>query len=181
MKMGFENEIGAQAPLGFWDPLGLLEGQDQEFFDKLRYQEIKHGRIAMIAVLGHLTQQNVRFPGMLSTSENIAFADMPNGLAAIGKIPSAGLLQIALFIFILEVGYMKNVEGSFPGDFTNGINPFAKAWEKMTPEQQKKKRAIELNNGRAAQMGIWGLVTHELINGHPYVINDMLGMTYNFN
>ncbi len=60
MKMGFENEIGAQAPLGFWDPLGLLEGQDQEFFDKLRYQEIKHGRIAMIAVLGHITQQNVR-------------------------------------------------------------------------------------------------------------------------
>eukprot|EP00903_Cladosiphon_okamuranus_P018090 g16648.t1 len=181
MKMGFENEIGAQAPLGFWDPLGLLEGQDQEFFDKLRYQEIKHGRIAMIAVLGHITQQNVRFPGMLSTSENIAFADMPNGLAAIGKIPPAGLLQIALFIFVLEVGYMKNSEGSFPGDFTNGINPFSKAWEKMSPEQQAKKRAIELNNGRAAQMGIWGLVTHEMINGHPYVINDLLGMTYTFN
>ncbi len=118
---------------------------------------------------------------MLSTSENIAFADMPNGLAAIGKIPSAGLIQIALFIFALEVGYMKNTEGSYPGDFTNGINPFAKAWEKMTPEQQNKKRAIELNNGRAAQMGIWGLVTHEIINGHPYVVNDLLGMSYTFN
>ena len=25
LKMGFENEIGAQPPLGFWDPLGLLK------------------------------------------------------------------------------------------------------------------------------------------------------------
>lgn len=179
--MGFENEIGVQAPLGFWDPLGILEGQDQEFFDNWRYMEVKHGRVAMLAVLGHITQQNVRFPGLLSSSENLAFSDMPNGLAAIGKIPPNGLAQIFLFIFVLEVAYMKNTEGSFPGDMTNGINPFAKAWEKMTPEQQNKKRAIELNNGRAAQMGIWGLVTHEMINGHPYVINDLLGMSYSFN
>jgi hypothetical protein len=25
LKMGFESEIGAQAPLGFFDPLGLLK------------------------------------------------------------------------------------------------------------------------------------------------------------
>lgn len=24
MKMSFESEIGAQAPIGYWDPLGLL-------------------------------------------------------------------------------------------------------------------------------------------------------------
>ena len=24
MKMSFETEIGAQAPIGYWDPLGLL-------------------------------------------------------------------------------------------------------------------------------------------------------------
>lgn len=28
---------------------------------------------------------------------------------------------------------------------------------------KKKKRAIELNNGRAAQMGILGLMTHEFL------------------
>lgn len=37
----FENEIGSQPPLGFWDPLGLLEDADQERFDRLRYVEIK--------------------------------------------------------------------------------------------------------------------------------------------
>ena len=40
----FENELGAQAPLGFFDPLGLVADGDQAKFDRLRYVEIKHGR-----------------------------------------------------------------------------------------------------------------------------------------
>ena len=42
----FENELGAQAPLGFFDPLGLVADGDQEKFDRLRYVEIKHGRVS---------------------------------------------------------------------------------------------------------------------------------------
>lgn len=60
MKMSFENELGAQAPLGFWDPLYWLEDADQERFDRLRYVEIKHGRICMLAVLGHITQVRLK-------------------------------------------------------------------------------------------------------------------------
>jgi Chlorophyll A-B binding protein len=40
----FENELGAQQPLGFWDPLGLVANGDQAKFDRLRFVEIKHGR-----------------------------------------------------------------------------------------------------------------------------------------
>ena len=36
IKMDFSSEIGAQAPLGFWDPLGLLANADQARFDRLR-------------------------------------------------------------------------------------------------------------------------------------------------
>jgi len=43
----YENELGAQKPLGFWDPLGMVDGVDQARFDRLRFVEIKHGRIAM--------------------------------------------------------------------------------------------------------------------------------------
>lgn len=86
MKMSFENELGVQPPLGFWDPLYWLENADQERFERLRYVEIKHGRISMLAVLGHIVQENVRLPGMLSISNDISFADMPNGLGAIGKV-----------------------------------------------------------------------------------------------
>lgn len=54
LSMSFDSEIGAQPPLGFWDPLGLLNNADQARFDRLRTVENKHGRISMLAVLGHL-------------------------------------------------------------------------------------------------------------------------------
>ena len=53
-KMNYENEIGAQPPLGFWDPLGLLKNANQGRFDRLRYVETKHGRICMLAIVGHM-------------------------------------------------------------------------------------------------------------------------------
>ena len=56
-----------QPPLGFWDPLGLLKDADQERFDRLRYVETKHGRIAMLAILGHLvTSSGYRLPGEIA-------------------------------------------------------------------------------------------------------------------
>ena len=44
----FSKELGAQAPLGLFDPLGLLKGGNlsQERFETLQYVELKHGRIA---------------------------------------------------------------------------------------------------------------------------------------
>ena len=44
------NELGAQAPLGFFDPLGACADGDKENFDRLRWVELKHGRISMLAV-----------------------------------------------------------------------------------------------------------------------------------
>ena len=41
----------------------------------------------------------------------------------------------------------------------NGFIDFG--WDKFTPEQKLKKRTIELNQGRAAMMGILGLMVHE--------------------
>lgn len=37
----FANEIGAQVPLGYWDPLGICADGNRENFDRLRYVEIK--------------------------------------------------------------------------------------------------------------------------------------------
>ncbi|CAM9326375.1 unnamed protein product [Discosporangium mesarthrocarpum] len=181
MKMSFESEIGAQPPLGFFDPLGLLADADQERFERLRYVEIKHGRISMLAVVGHMVAQNTRLPGMLSNSANLSFADMPNGVAALSKIPPLGLAQIVAFIGFLELAVMKNVEGSFPGDMTIGGNPFASSWDAFSEETKESKRAIELNNGRAAQMGILAMMVHEELSNQPYIINDLVGASYTFN
>lgn len=48
-------------------------------------------------------------------------------------------------------------------------------------EKQRSKKAIELNNGRAAQMGILALMVHENINNNPYIINSILGSPVPFN
>ena len=37
VKMSFEDALGAQPPIGFWDPLNLLKDADQDRFDRLRY------------------------------------------------------------------------------------------------------------------------------------------------
>jgi hypothetical protein len=44
LKMGFEDALGAQAPLGFWDPLNLLKDADEERFERLRkvFDSVKH-------------------------------------------------------------------------------------------------------------------------------------------
>jgi outer membrane biosynthesis protein TonB len=49
-KSPFAKEIGVQAPLHFFDPMEFLDGADQNRFDVIRGIELKHGRIAMLAV-----------------------------------------------------------------------------------------------------------------------------------
>ena len=47
MSFDVKKQIGAQAPLGFFDPLGLLKDADEETFNLYRSIETKHGRVAM--------------------------------------------------------------------------------------------------------------------------------------
>ena len=55
---------GTTVGLGVSEPLGVLNDADQERFDRLRYVEIKHGRICQLGVLGWLTTSaGVRLPG----------------------------------------------------------------------------------------------------------------------
>ena len=51
----FENELGVQAPVGFWDPVGFTSDGDVAAFKRRRSVELKHGRISMMATMGALT------------------------------------------------------------------------------------------------------------------------------
>mmetsp|Transcript_154 Transcript_154/g.240 ORF Transcript_154/g.240 Transcript_154/m.240 type:complete len:208 (+) Transcript_154:1491-2114(+) len=168
----FENELGAQEPLGFYDPLNFLEDADEERFERLRYVELKHGRISQLAFLGQIvTRAGIHLPGSIDTDGD-TFDSYPDGAAALfgpDAIPTAGLIQIVGFIGFLELFVMKDVTGEaeFAGDFRNGALDFG--WDTFGPETQLKKRAIELNNGRAAMMGILGLMMHEQLEGNPVI------------
>ena len=175
----FESELGAQAPLGFFDPLGMLDDADQDRFDRLRYVEIKHGRIAQLAFLGQIVTRNgIHLAGDIDYSGD-AFDSFPNGWAAINgpdAIPGEGLGQIIAFIGALELGVMKDSAngaeaGEFVGDFRNGALDFG--WDTFDEETKLSKRAIELNNGRAAMMGILGLMVHEQLGGTLPVVGEM--------
>merc|ERR1712117_292526 len=93
----FETELGVQAPFGFWDPLGFCADGDAESFKRRRATEIKHGRVSMIACLGYITPEYFKFPGYLSPSSGLQFADVPNGLAALSKVPGASWVQMIAF------------------------------------------------------------------------------------
>mmetsp|Transcript_50188 Transcript_50188/g.141101 ORF Transcript_50188/g.141101 Transcript_50188/m.141101 type:complete len:198 (+) Transcript_50188:122-715(+) len=167
----FEGELGAQPPLGFFDPLGLVADGNESNFDRLRYVEIKHGRIAMLAVVGYLiTEAGIRLPGNIAI-DGTKFADIPSGFAAVSAVPGAGLLQLFAFIGFLEIFVMKDITGGeFVGDFRNGFIDYG--WDSFDEETKFSKRAIELNQGRAAMMGILALMVHEklgvsLIPGSP--------------
>jgi hypothetical protein len=173
----FEGELGAQPPIGFFDPLGLLDSADQERFDRLRYVEVKHGRIAQLAFLGNIiTRAGAHFGGDIDYSGH-SFDSFPNGWAAIygpDAIPVKGALQIFSFIGLLEIAVMKDMAGfgnEFPGDLRNGT--FKSGWNKFDEETKLKKRAIELNNGRAAMMGILGLMMHEQLGGVIPIVGQM--------
>jgi hypothetical protein len=155
-----KDELGAQPPLGFFDPLGLVADGDQEKFDRLRYVEIKHGRISMLAVVGYLVQEaGIRLPGNIDYS-GLKFEDVPNGFAAFTTIQGAGIAQLVAFVGFLELFVMKDITGGeFVGDFRN--DAFDLGWDSFDEETKLSKRAIELNQGRAAMMGILALMVHE--------------------
>uniref|UniRef100_A0A7S3VB72 Uncharacterized protein n=1 Tax=Chaetoceros debilis TaxID=122233 RepID=A0A7S3VB72_9STRA len=68
----FEGEVGVQAPLGLFDPLGLLDDADQDRFDRLRYVEVKHGRIAQLAFLGNIiTRAGIHLPGNIDSAGTV--------------------------------------------------------------------------------------------------------------
>ena len=117
----------------------------------------------MLAVVGYLTTAaGIRFPGA---------EDIPDGLASFPALLGTSdgnqvLTQMGAFFFVAEIvnreaTWLPDVKAEFPGDYRNGALDFG--WDKFDDATKLKKRSIELNNGRAAMMGIVGLVTHEMM------------------
>uniref|UniRef100_A0A7S4JBT4 Plastid light harvesting protein n=1 Tax=Odontella aurita TaxID=265563 RepID=A0A7S4JBT4_9STRA len=168
----YASEVGAQIPLGYWDPLGVMSNIDNdEKFDLFREVEITHGRVAMLAVVGQLvTRAGIHFPGEF---EGVAYADIPPGLAAFDVMPDGLKADIFATMAFMQCG-VRNIEGTgneHVGDYRNGWIDFG--WDKFDEETKLKKRAVELNNGRAAQMGILGLIVHEQMHTNMPIIGQL--------
>lgn len=125
--------------------------------------------VAMLAFTGYITTlAGARLPGMESVGAGFKAFDLANVSPEV-----RGVFPLTLFtILCMEFGVMIDATGEseFPGDYRNG---FDFGWDKQTDEWKKNKRTIELNNGRAAQMGIAGIMVHELMGN----LGDLLPAT----
>ncbi|CAE7366935.1 FCPF [Symbiodinium natans] len=156
----FENELGVQAPVGYFDPMGMSKDGDEKTFLRRRESEIKNGRVAMFAAMGFITPEYVRFPGYLAPSQQLKFTDVPNGLAALSKVPFLGWIQILIFCGMVDFGLYRADPSRAPGDYENGgilgvpnaSGPMADA------EGRKRKLNSELANGRLAMVAITGML-----------------------
>ena len=93
-----------------------------------------------------------KFPGYLSPSAGLKFADVPNGLAAISKVPAAGWGQILAYMAFCEVSQDQSAgTAAAAGDF--GF----KVLTSSDPAEKTKKLSAELANGRLAMMAIIGM------------------------
>eukprot|EP00439_Symbiodinium_sp_Y106_P058322 s3393_g8.t1 len=142
-----------QDPVGFWDPVGFTSDGDVATFKRRRSVELKHGRISMMATMGYITPEITgKLPGFLSPSAGLKFADIPNGLAAVSKVPVAGWAQIAAYFGFVEFsGGFDDYKSGTPGDY--GF----KVLTSSDPAEKTKKLSAELANGRLAMMAIIGM------------------------
>jgi hypothetical protein len=165
MQLGaFENELGVQPPVGFWDPLNFTESGDVEDFRRRREAELKNGRVAMFATMGYITPEYFKFSGFLAPSSNLKFEDVPNGLKALNVVPVEGWLQIIGLAGFYETCVNVPVDPSEPGNYGRGRLGITGSSIK-DPEQRKRALNAELANGRLAMMAIIGMFFQDGLTG----------------
>lgn len=151
---GFDptNSIGVLDPFGYWDPVGLMKDgsgnwKDEETFNSYRQAELKHGRLAMVALTGFFAASKARFP----LDE---FKDSPDGLAALGSEAAGGIGIIFLFAAFIEVQVPK-------GDFKDPLGFGNASGFGYTDDMRNK----ELAHGRLAMSAVLALAFYDFYGG----------------
>lgn len=162
--ISISEELGTSPTFNYelFDPLDLA---NEETFASYRESELKHGRVAMLAVIGNVVPDLYReqiVPHVkLSKSYNISFQDVPCGLKALSTVPLFGWFQILVFIGFLEtnVFVQKDIK-DMPGDYSTGYFGLR--------DKARNERSLrsELENGRLAMIAFLGQVFAELATGN---------------
>jgi len=175
--------------VSFFDPLNLSEGEfwgdsNAATIGFLREAEIKHGRVAMAGFVGFIVHaNNIRFPwDKIANSVPTDIAPQ----AVWDAIPEAAKWQIILTIGFFEFwrensyvlkedGESHYMRGGKPGYFPtfdalphpvpfNLFDPF-KFSKNASPEKKKAGLLKEINNGRLAQIGLFGFISEAKVPG----------------
>jgi len=153
---GFDRNIGATRPLGYFDPLGFSHNQPMSEWVRLREAELKHCRWGMVASVAIPATEMVTHQSAIhvldDTSTFVTF------LAAVAVAETRSLklgwkspFENASNLFVMDEFYQ-------PGDLE--ILSFLE-------KDNSFMANAELNNGRLAMIAAMGMVTQELLFGHP--------------
>jgi light-harvesting complex I chlorophyll a/b binding protein 1 len=172
-----EEMSGATAPLPYWDPLGFSTKVDDQELQKYREAEIKHGRVAMLAALGMIVQE--QFHPFFGTADQqlgpaafhlqevgVNYPQLPlillGGIAAVEAATiNKGWSKQNYKEEGLGEGFVANLKTDyFPGDL--GFDPLG--LYPSDPQGLTDIRNKELNNGRLAMISIWGMWAQELVD-----------------
>jgi hypothetical protein len=134
--------------------MGFTADGDEAAFKRRRSVELKHGRISMLACMGYFTPEITgKLPGELSPSTGLKFADIPNGIGAISKVPALGWAQIiAYFGFVEFSGGFNDYKTGTPGDY---------GWKVLSskdPDELNRKLNAEIANSRLAMTAIMAMI-----------------------
>lgn len=183
---------GLNPIVGFWDPLNLSDagywGFNQErTIGWLRQSEIKHGRIAMAAFVGYCVQSNVHWPWAMTMDGTPFPSTSLSPPEQWDALPFEAKLQIIFFIGFLEwyseltpksstdAALPHYTKGGQPGKYPtfdaiphvvplNLYDPFGLS-KNMSEETKQRRLKAEINNGRLAQLGIFGFLCEQTIPG----------------
>lgn len=169
---------GAIAPFGNFDPCGVLKGKSMEETYRLREAEIQHGRVAMVACVGFLTQeafhplgdnlpvfeqiQRLPDPLLFSVPTIIGFVENARVQRWTGNqvirnvLPTTDGLESTTTNY---PGYYDNEVGYYPGDC--GFDPLGLKPDDPTALLDLQNK--ELANGRLAMMAALGFVVQEAV------------------
>eukprot|EP00591_Stephanopyxis_turris_P012895 CAMPEP_0195517798 /NCGR_PEP_ID=MMETSP0794_2-20130614/11702_1 /TAXON_ID=515487 /ORGANISM="Stephanopyxis turris, Strain CCMP 815" /LENGTH=257 /DNA_ID=CAMNT_0040646669 /DNA_START=25 /DNA_END=798 /DNA_ORIENTATION=+ len=181
----------------FYDPLQLSK---RDFWEQgneatigfLRHAEIKHGRVAMAAFVGYCVQSNFHWPAPMCL-DGTPFPSIDLGPESQwDAIPASAKWQIILYIGFLEIWdeiggddlphYTKGRKpGKYPSfkKFSEYVHPVSDLYDpagynrNMSEETKERRLVAEINNGRLAQLGIFGFLCADTIPGSVPSLKDI--------
>ena len=145
----------------------------------MRASELKHGRSAMVAVVGYAMERfGITFDKFtpheyLSVTQGVKFADLAamSPIDAIKAVPPLGMAQIFCTIAAIEIyelthagGEIKYGERIAPGLQSGGLTGEL-GFNPLRMTMTDKIRLNEISNGRAAMVAIAAWVSHDAIPG----------------
>jgi Chlorophyll A-B binding protein len=157
-----ENVRGYVGDYTGFDPLRF---SDYFPMDYLREAELKHCRLAMLAITGFVaTDIGIKLPfaAGVSSADAHTFAVEQGALGPIAIL--AAVFEMTSWISIQE---MLQGSGREPGYFGFGSSFL----DKKSPAEVEQFKIKELSNGRLAMFAIGGAATQSILTGHgfPYV------------